>query len=194
MAKICRAFFCLTYLLQHCSEREPWSKETNKGVSRIHPLVIHASLPTRHIPRVLIHTSCQYLTPLGSVILPTIDHSSITTMQRHNTENSKQIVPEKELSATVPIPTFMFLWAIYIFPLIGLPILLQENRWTERGYIYCIDRSQTHECGNWDWGRRNLFSGNTYIQISLQWSWLINTEKIRGALIAKYCTPWKKEL
>ncbi len=31
-------------------------------------------------------------------------------------------------------------------PLIGLPILLQENRWAERG-IY-IDRSQTHECGN----------------------------------------------
>ncbi len=32
-------------------------------------------------------------------------------------------------AATVLIPTFTFMWTIYIFP------------------------SQTHECGNWDWGR-----------------------------------------
>ncbi len=40
---------------------------------------------------------------------------------------------------------------LYIPP-ICLPILLQENRWTDPGNGY-IDRSQTHECGNWDWGR-----------------------------------------
>jgi hypothetical protein len=34
-------------------------------------------------------------------------------------------------------------------PTIGLPILLQEFRWTDPGNAY-IDRSQTHECGNWD--------------------------------------------
>ncbi len=33
-------------------------------------------------------------------------------------------------------------------PTIGLPILLQENMWTD-------------DCGNWDWGRRNSFPGNT---------------------------------
>jgi hypothetical protein len=32
------------------------------------------------------------------------------------------------------------------FALIGLPILLQENRWAERRNIY-VDRSLTHECG-----------------------------------------------
>ncbi len=32
---------------------------------------------------------------------------------------------------------------------IGLPILLQGNMWTHPGNIY-VNRSQTHECGNWD--------------------------------------------
>ncbi len=27
-----------------------------------------------------------------------------------------------------------------------------ENMWTDPGNIY-VNRSQTHECGNWDWGR-----------------------------------------
>ncbi len=33
---------------------------------------------------------------------------------------------------------------------IGLPILLQGNMWTDPGEY--VNRSQTHECGNWDWG------------------------------------------
>jgi hypothetical protein len=41
-------------------------------------------------------------------------------------------------------------------PLIGLPILLQENVWAEREYR---DRSKTHECGNWDKGRAIPFLG-----------------------------------
>jgi hypothetical protein len=35
---------------------------------------------------------------------------------------------------------------LYI-PTIGLPILLQENMWTDPGNV---DRSQAHECRNWD--------------------------------------------
>jgi hypothetical protein len=79
------------------------------------------------------------------------------TLQRYNTENSKQ--KKWNCAATVPIPTFMFLWAIYMYiPKIGLPILLQDNRWTERGNI-CIDRSQTHEWGNRVWGLAIPFLG-----------------------------------
>jgi hypothetical protein len=51
-------------------------------------------------------------------------------LQRHNIENLKIIFPGKELHATVPIPKF-HVSDLYI-PLVGLPILLQENRWEER--------------------------------------------------------------
>ncbi len=57
------------------------------------------------------------------------------------TENLEQLLPE-------PIPTFMFLCVsdLYI-PTIGLPILLQENRWTDRGTIYIAHRYMNVEIG-----------------------------------------------
>jgi hypothetical protein len=58
-----------------------------------------------------------------------------TTLQRHNTENSKQIFPEKELRALSPnFHIFVSVSDLYI-PSIGLPILLQENIWTDPGNI-----------------------------------------------------------
>ncbi len=71
-------------------------------------------------------------------------------LQRHNTENSKQIFPGKELRgySTVPIPTFMFLWAIYIF-LWSVCLFCCRKIGAGRTWEY-IDRSQTHKCGNWD--------------------------------------------
>jgi len=38
------------------------------------------------------------------------------TLQRINTENSKQTFPEKELRGLSPNSTFMCLWSNYIFP------------------------------------------------------------------------------
>ncbi len=76
---------------------------------------------------------------------------SLTELQRHNTENSKQIFSEKELHIQVSASNF------YI-PTIGLPILLQKNMWTDPWE--CINCSQTHECGNWDWGRAIPFRCN----------------------------------
>jgi hypothetical protein len=52
-------------------------------------------------------------------------------MQRHNTENSKQIFPEKELRGLSPnFHIYVSVGNLYI-PTIGLPILLQENMWTD---------------------------------------------------------------
>jgi hypothetical protein len=64
-------------------------------------------------------------------------------MQRTSAENSKRIVPEKELRG--PSPNFhihVSVSDLYI-PMIDLPILLQETMWTDPGTIY-VNRSQTH--------------------------------------------------
>ena len=58
-------------------------------------------------------------------------------LQRHNTENSKQILPGKELRGYSPnsyIHVSLSDLHVYIL-LIGLFILLQENRWAKRGNI-----------------------------------------------------------
>jgi hypothetical protein len=61
--------------------------------------------------------------------------SSRHTLQRHNNENSKQIFPEKELRGLSPnFRIHVFVSDLYI-PMIGLPILLQENMWTDPGNI-----------------------------------------------------------
>ncbi len=52
---------------------------------------------------------------------------SVYALQRHNPENSKQIFPEKGLRGYSPNSyTHVSVSDLYI-PLIGLPILLQEN-------------------------------------------------------------------
>jgi hypothetical protein len=74
-----------------------------------------------------------------------------SAIQRHNTENWKQIFPEKELRGLSPnFHIHVSVSDLYI-PTIVMPILLQENMWTDPGNIYIyIYRSQTHECGNFD--------------------------------------------
>ncbi len=54
------------------------------------------------------------------------------------------------IGASVPISTFMGLWAIYIFP--RSVSLFCWRKYVYRSWGY-INRSQTHECWNWGWGR-----------------------------------------
>ncbi len=56
-------------------------------------------------------------------------------LQRQNTKNLKQIFPEKELRGYSPSSQIQDSVSDLYIPLIGLPILLQENRWTECGKI-----------------------------------------------------------
>jgi hypothetical protein len=59
------------------------------------------------------------------------DDHFFPTLHRHNTENSKQIFPEKELrSLSTNFHIHVFVSDIFITT-ISLPILLQENIWTD---------------------------------------------------------------
>ncbi len=69
------------------------------------------------------------------------------TLQRHNTENSKQIFPEKELCGLSPNFHIHVSVSEFYDPRIGLPILLQKNICTDPGNIYIAYRHMTVEIG-----------------------------------------------
>jgi hypothetical protein len=55
--------------------------------------------------------------------------------KRHYTENSKQIFPEMELVGLIPT-SYIHISAGYLcIPRSSLPLLLQENRWTNCGNV-----------------------------------------------------------
>ena len=57
---------------------------------------------------------------------------------------------KRNIGAPVLISTFMCLWANYIFP--RWVCLICWRKYVDRSWEY-INRSQTHEFVNWDWGR-----------------------------------------
>ncbi len=59
-------------------------------------------------------------------------------------------------AASAPISTLMCLWAIYIFP--GSVHIFPPAEKVDPSWKYLIN-SQTHECGNWDWGPDIPFLG-----------------------------------
>ncbi len=57
---------------------------------------------------------------------------------------------KRNIGVSVPISTFICLWVIYKFP--QSVFLFRWRKYVDRSWNY-INRSQTHECGNWGWGR-----------------------------------------
>ncbi len=70
-----------------------------------------------------------------------------TALQKHNTENSKQIFLEKELCGLSPnFHIHVSVSDLYI-PMNGLPILMQENMWTYTKNIQIAHRHMNVEIG-----------------------------------------------
>jgi hypothetical protein len=68
-------------------------------------------------------------------------HTAKTKCRKFETKYSQ----ERNIGASVPISTFMCLWANYIFP--RWVCLFCWRKYVDRSWEY-INRSQTHECGN----------------------------------------------
>ncbi len=65
---------------------------------------------------------------------------------------------KRNIGASIPISTFMCLWAKYIFP--WWVCLFCWRKYVDWSWEY-INRSKTHECGNW--GEAALFPEKEYI-------------------------------
>jgi hypothetical protein len=81
-----------------------------------------------------VHRMCMNLKYIFGILFSLLACFFIKcTLQRHNTENLKQLYPEKELHGLSPnIHILVSVSDLYI-PTIGLPILLQEYMWTSPG-------------------------------------------------------------
>jgi hypothetical protein len=64
----------------------------------------------------------------------------------------KLLFPKQNYNVLLPVPTLIYLWEIYKFQRSVWLFCCRKILYVDRTREY-INRSQTHEGGNWDWGR-----------------------------------------
>jgi hypothetical protein len=87
--------------------------------------------------------------------------------------------------------------SIYYIPRIGLPVLLQPNRQTDPGDTN-INRSQTHECRNWERGCAVSFLGihksDFRYSVGKYYDFLILQYILKKEILSQVVSPWWTEL
>ncbi len=87
---------------------------------------------------------------LNKIILLWLDSSLCPHCKDKIPKFRNKYSQKRNIGVSVPVSTFMRLWAIYIFP--RSICLFCWRKYVDRSWDY-INRSQTHECWNWSWGR-----------------------------------------
>ncbi len=129
----------------------------------------------------------------------------------------KKYSQKRNIRASIPISTFMCLWANYIFPR-GV-CLFCWRKYVDWSWEY-INRPKTHECGNWGWDRaiprKGIYKRNCRCSVGhlALWSWFSNAQHgvlhiysaasncchstlssvIPAVVHMQYCTARKREI
>jgi hypothetical protein len=76
---------------------------------------------------------------------------------------------KRNIGASVPLSTFICLWVNYIFPRWSCRFCWRKD--VDRSWEY-INRSQTHECRHWGWGRaiprKGIYKRNCHCSVDVE--------------------------
>ncbi len=140
-----------SYCTLFCTETQGviWQNQTS-SVSRLNAITITCVRSLRNCVNSVIQQNA--VAPAAFRDLVQSSDSVTSVVVRNKQTIRSKYTQKRNCEAAVPISTFMCLWAIYIHISPQLICLFCWRKYVDRSWEY-INRSQTHECVNWDWGR-----------------------------------------